>query len=891
MSAAGDFNLSRDEFRNITRCLDNEEFRSLFIEYCDELRDPANRKRYEEEMTVMEAERGYDVKFLNPTPGYVIKTVVDGKRKGFINVCCCELVKKPMSTSGTNDDGQKGLRWSIPYAQSQPRKDYDNKNVECVVYDVMFHPDSLHLASKNDGFRKLLTDTALDAVESSFKVKLDRANLRFPKLQYKGNPKCTVMREKMGNFPDHQLAMAPAASDATIMGSNVSEFKKSNPTNQQPKNGKENIGQNVRNGHLFYTTPEYKIVQCRDVDYEEMTNELDAKIDVTIPRLLKVIITLPLLKSAADCALDVTKSALHLVSEKPARYKLEVKLPYEVLENEGTAKFNVDDKTLAITLPVMRKRNITVHDINQARAPKPKPDETDTRQIAASDKQLVRQIGDQENAEHLPIDKPRSTGPVLAATRKTVFPKFSVNRMENIFAFTLSVRNVDPATIELDSREDSLYCRFSNVGNGFFPCYYVFFARFPNAQVTDVQHEEWDNNLIIQVTLNTGNLSSYFAGPTEQEAVQYSIMEDITDKINKFGKEIEDDSLCIAVVRQEKSMKKATTGSGLSIEITKKDTEQRVNEERGYERAVQPDEPTCGTSVDECDGKETETEEAHAMLKAKRNGRKKNKKRSLSESFCDHLKVIVENEVGDQSKLTDSPASGASAPIQAPHSGLNSRKVRSVSECCQPAESEAGDDSDLLPSLSFTRKLKGILKRSSYDRSISECSSVDDLGTSVEMSLPGSIGEECRKTVRFNDAIRKQLFRSNSSILRQKKKSQKKRELKQRALVRRTSEGESTDNDEKDGLQHANRGLSSDEKEAMENDSGVSFDSESGDKDIHSDPGTADLTMRTGNKNCSSPKNRKNNSKGKSSQGTGGNRKADVQNIEFKSDMIFDIEM
>ncbi|XP_050093626.1 protein kintoun [Anopheles aquasalis] len=894
MSTKGEFNLSRDEFRNITRCLENEEFRSLFIEYCDELRDPANRKRYEEELTVLEAERGYDVKFLNPTPGYVIKTVVDGTRKGFINVCRCDLVKKPSSVGGTNDEGQKGLRWSIPYAQSQPRKDYDNRNAECVVYDVMFHPDALHLASKNDGFRKLLNSTALDAVEGSFGVMLDRANLRFPKLQYKGTPKCTVMRERSAKddatserneFVDKLLASMPPVPNA-------------NETTDCTKD-KENIdkpvGRKAQSGaDPFYTTPEYKIVQCRDVGYEEMTEELDAKIDVTIPRLLRVVITLPLLKSASDCALDVTKTALHLVSEKPARYKLELKLPYEVKENEGTAKFNVDEKTLSITLPVLRSRAITLQDINEVRG------------NAQSETKIVEPIEEEPPKKgQEQIIKPTSQL-VTAATqpaRKTVFPKFSVNKMENIFAFTLCVRNVDPATVELDNRTDSVYCRFTNVGNGFFPCYYVFFVRFPNAQVVEVQHEEWDNNLIIQITLNTATIGSYQAGPSEHETAEYSIMEDITDKINKFGKEIEDDSLCIAVVRQEKGKKKPM--AGLSIEISKKNADEREDqrdEESCCEAAAQPEEePACGTSVDEGDDKETD---AQIMLKAKRNARKKNKKRSLSESFCDHLKVIVENEsIGQSSDHpmakggTEGATNGASAPIEAPNSGSKPRKVRSVSECCQVEGSEACDESE--PSLSFTRKLKGILKRSSFDRTISECSSVDDLGTSVELSFPGSIGEECRKTVRFNDAIRKQLFRSNSCILRQKKKSQKKREQKQRATVRRMSEGESTDNDEKDLIGHDGGHCLGDggENEMVENDSGVSFDSESGEKDAVGEPETGGIPMKAGSKKA--PKSRKNNqAKGgkpmatMDGKGSRNNKAgADVQNIEFKSDMIFDIEM
>ncbi|XP_058125656.1 protein kintoun [Anopheles ziemanni] len=918
-----DFNLSRDEFRNITRCLENEEFRDLFADYCKDLRD--NRQQYEEELAILEAERGYDVKFLNPKPGYVIKTVVDGKRKGFINVCQCELVQKPSIVPGKYEHESKAVQWNIPYAQSQPRRDYDNKRIECIVYDVMFHPDSLGLAARNDHFRKLLNDTSLDAVEGAFKVKLDRANLRFPKLQYKGTPSCTVMRNKKPNFDslpkdelfDKLLPPMPTPAAPTNNNINGSETKKSKP-NDGPKRGtvteaqnKENIQRSSARG---YTTPEYKIVQRRDVEYEEMTHELDAKIDVTIPRELKITITLPLLKSAAECTLDVTKATLYLVSEKPAKYKLELKLPYEVRENEGTAQFNVDARTLTVTLPVLRKRPITLQDINRANAPEiANVGSTQVNQPTSG--KLIEEI--EETSGGAPTVANGSKSPangitqpsVVEAPRKTIFPKFSVNKMENLFAFTLNVRNVDPGTIELDSRTDSVHCRFSNVGNGFFPCYYVFFVRFPNAQVTEVQHEEWDNNLIIQVTLNTASVASYHAGPNEHDTVEYSIMEDITDKINKFGKEIEDDSLCIAVVRQEKGAK-ARSGGLLSIEITKKDIDQQEEPLEDAGGKVSRAEPPSGTSVDECDDKEPETEaQARAMLTAKKNGRKKNKERSLSESFCDQLKVIVENEpattgnpgepsVGKNASAGMSPASKA---IDAPDA--KTRKFRSVSECVESSES--------MPSL--VRKYKGILKRSSYDRSISECSSVDDLGTSVEMSLPGSMGEECRKTVRFNDAIRKQMFRSNTSILAMKKKSQKKKELKRRAAARRMSEGESTDNDEKE-LHHRDDDdddeddncLSSDqhdEKDAMENDSGVSFDSESGDKEAAVMHQAASKSRKNNNNNKNSKNNSSNNSnnntnnnKGPKSgnglkSGGGQRRPSDSKNIEFKSDMIFDIEM
>ena len=36
------------------------------MEYAQEISDPVNRQRYEEEITQMERERGQDVKFLHP---------------------------------------------------------------------------------------------------------------------------------------------------------------------------------------------------------------------------------------------------------------------------------------------------------------------------------------------------------------------------------------------------------------------------------------------------------------------------------------------------------------------------------------------------------------------------------------------------------------------------------------------------------------------------------------------------------------------------------------------------------------------------------------------------------------------------------------------------------
>ncbi|XP_058459887.1 protein kintoun [Malaya genurostris] len=907
MSNAGEkFKLSRDEFRNISRCLGNEEFRKMFAEYCEELNDPENRKQYEEELKMMEAERGYDVKFIKPLPGYVIKTVTQSKMKAFVNVCHSDVVEKPISQCSTNEKGQRGLKWSIPYAQSHPRKDYDNKQNECVVYDVVFHYDTLHLTKRNTNFRRLVTDTAMDAVENSFNVSLDRNNLKFPKLQYKGVPKMTVIREKITKIEGIQKD--------SLIDKFSSMSKLENVTTKI--DNKENISnsQEVTKLENDYTTPSFNIIYRKDVEYHELTDELDSKMNLSIPNALLLIIQLPLLRSAAECTLNITGKELHLISEKPAKYKLEVKLPFEVVEKEANAKFNVDDKTLTATLPVLKRHRVTLNDINTINC-------IDRHSISSSESHDEYTVNKKQDvkSEH------QKTPQVESQIEKTkiVFPKFSTNKMDNVFAFTLSVRNVDPTSIELIKGTDTVCCRFTNIGSGFFPCHYTFIVRFHNSSITEALYEEWDNNLILQIELESAQIVCYYAGANENDLVQYSIMEDITDKIDKFGKEIEDDSLCIAVSKA--AVKRERKSSGLSIEIkTKSDSDasdgenDETNEREQKTDQTLKDEP-CSTKSDDCgehstnppgdekvDGVHNKHASENGCKKSKKNSRKKNKKRSLSESCCDQLKV---KQVNVETRAVDA------AKCKEPTASIKQRKTRSVSESFSSNCASAGGDSDSVDNLTalihFNRKCKGILKRSCLERSISECSSVDDplyLATSVDCSSlgesvehpHGELSESCRKTVRFNDFIKTKTFRSNSSILAQKKKNAKKNESKRRSLTRRLSEGESTDNDDKEHL-HDSDNSHQEVQTDQEHDSGISLDSDAGlsmDKELYTEiedllqvDSTKPIDInRAAVKNVPNKKidNTTKNTEFPPSKNT---KRIDSNDIEFKADMIFDIEM
>lgn len=337
--------ITREEFDRFKEALKKEEFRKLLIDYIEEIKDPENRKRYEDEVKQFEAERGVDVTFINPQPGFVIKSSQDGEKKCFINCAKSEHVAKPTNQIAFDaNTGTRGLTWSIPMAQAPPRDDLDNKRTLCRVYDVVFHPDALYLSERNKAFRKCLVDTALDAVEREYLVKLDRVNLKFPKMQFKGVAQPIVIRKLSKNASAECQEPHPLDSIYPPKPTETSVKPKVLPLTKQQKDTQPE-----------YCTPKYTFKYRRNIDLTEFTHELDAKLNVTMPLELVVDIELPLLNSSNDCQLDVTEKTLFLLSNRNgAKYRLDIQLPYKVKDKEGSARFDIDTRHMLITLPVVQ---------------------------------------------------------------------------------------------------------------------------------------------------------------------------------------------------------------------------------------------------------------------------------------------------------------------------------------------------------------------------------------------------------------------------------------------------------------------------------------------------------------------------------------------------------
>lgn len=139
--------ISQDELERLQTAVKDEQFKKLFLDYVNELQDPQNRETYEREISAMEREKGINTRWIHPTPVFVVKTHVleSASRKMFINVCSCPDIEEASARS----EG-KGQHWSLPHILSAAghRMDKDKSGKECLVQDIVFHPNTIQKLRK-----------------------------------------------------------------------------------------------------------------------------------------------------------------------------------------------------------------------------------------------------------------------------------------------------------------------------------------------------------------------------------------------------------------------------------------------------------------------------------------------------------------------------------------------------------------------------------------------------------------------------------------------------------------------------------------------------------------------------------------------------------------------
>lgn len=507
--------LTRTDIEAIQEAMKSKKFREMLADYCDEVRDPANQALYQKEMTQLEKERGYDITFINPKGGYVIKTSVAGDRKAFINICSNENIGKP-SHSVESVNGQKGMNWQIPYSLIPPREDYDNKKQRCVIYDVVFHPDTLRMAEVNERFREIVNKTAFDGLQSTYKIHLDINNCRFPKSFYKGMTTSAVVRKEDPNFKppteDESEKLSPEVIEKLYPQHNYTNHKEPQESSEIKTATKKRAGFEKKEfSHSLdegYTIPKYVIKQQKNIDLQDYTFHKDSKQYSAIPSQLVVEINLPLISSTTDCILDVNDKSLSLVVEKPAKYKLNLSLPYPVDDNCGNAKFDKTKHMLIVTLPVIKTVKEYVHDnskLLKVDSGVESEENSGSQSEDDTNEQKIIVLSSSERSESNPLELEKEITkdePFLETSISYLLPSYTHNFLDDVIAFTFHVKNTEPESVMVKNDGNEIAIKFTTIGSGFVPVHHAAIIVFEdNIKFKTVTGEAWDNNVILQLEL------------------------------------------------------------------------------------------------------------------------------------------------------------------------------------------------------------------------------------------------------------------------------------------------------------------------------------------------------------------------------------------------------
>ncbi|RVE57270.1 hypothetical protein OJAV_G00214600 [Oryzias javanicus] len=336
-----EMSITAAEVDMLSTALKNEKFQDMLTNFFQEISNPENVRTYEKEMTLLEQRRGNSIEFVHPIPFRVLETGVDEEQRCFINICACDKVGKPESKT-ERSNGQLGRQWSLPHLLQPGRPDCEREGKIFTIYDVFFHPETLHLADKSKRFMDMVIKVAIQGIQKAFKVTLDKGNLRQTDITYKGVPQLCVIRKPI---PGYEAKEPPEEQDLSQLRTPL------------PENSFEDPSKLIQRQPQEPTKPHYTVKYRSVVDLQDFRISRDS---IRSPRPTEIVVTidLPLLMVINDTVLEVEERRLLLESKNPP-YKLELLLSYPVDENKGSAKFNKQTRQLTVALPVQPAPNPT----------------------------------------------------------------------------------------------------------------------------------------------------------------------------------------------------------------------------------------------------------------------------------------------------------------------------------------------------------------------------------------------------------------------------------------------------------------------------------------------------------------------------------------------------
>ncbi|CAD7970826.1 unnamed protein product [Amoebophrya sp. A120] len=360
--------LTTDDVSRINKAMKTEQFGNLMQDYLDEISDPKNRDEYDQYMEQLEekGEMPDGMELLRCEPGFCVKTEVQFKngqtQKCYINVCYSNLLKdvEMVQTEG-------GSQVSLPYSLSPPRVDQDSKKATCLTCDFGVSENSFAQCKQNPDFLRMIVDIATKNLSQNFLKGFEEVKNDFKvmkKIQCKGGKPYMMSVRTADLKQEKRKKKKKKASDPKNDGITPGELKEmkkdatkrlknmmdddddSGDEEKDEKDAPEEQTKKIR-------VPQHSLIHQGELDFLEFDSIQKGLSQQTIPpripRNLKLVVKLPGINSASEIELDV--QADNIVLETQYFY-LDLPLPYVILPDDGSAKFDKPKKELQLVLPV-----------------------------------------------------------------------------------------------------------------------------------------------------------------------------------------------------------------------------------------------------------------------------------------------------------------------------------------------------------------------------------------------------------------------------------------------------------------------------------------------------------------------------------------------------------
>jgi hypothetical protein len=148
-----------------------------------------------------------DLKLVHPEGAFCLKAADAKGGKVFVNFCSSPEVDDCFGEKAKDKSGKSGMQWKVPYIMPPNcRYDVDAKTQERVtIFDVVFGPETIKRAAKEEPFQNLVVEVALDGVQKNGKLELTK--------EFKVLKNVTV---KSGPIPALSIRLGAPVSNNTL---------------------------------------------------------------------------------------------------------------------------------------------------------------------------------------------------------------------------------------------------------------------------------------------------------------------------------------------------------------------------------------------------------------------------------------------------------------------------------------------------------------------------------------------------------------------------------------------------------------------------------------------------------------------------------------------------